>query len=128
LEEYSAYYFSSLRNGGPTTTRIHFFSNDFDRATLSGWIQAAAAEPAKRHEIQELLDQAYLGFMTVRPIPSAPIGRTILRPYEDKPTRSYIPSEGGHPVHLLGLELNARGLPFQQQEQAVGACATTAVW
>jgi hypothetical protein len=31
-------------------------------------------------------------------------------------------------VHLLGLELRARGLPFQQQEQPVGACATTALW
>ena len=47
---------------------------------------------------------------------------------EDKPARAYIPSEGGHPVHLMGLELEARGLPFQQQEQAVGACATTAIW
>lgn len=128
LEEYSAYYFSSLRNGGSTTTRIHFFNDEFDRAKLVGWVQQAAADSDKLREIQEQLDRAYLGFMTVRPIPSAPIGRTILRPYEDKPTRSYIPSEGGHPVHLLGFELKARGLPFQQQEQAVGACATTAVW
>ncbi len=129
LEEYSAYYFSALRNGGPTTTRIHVFSEAFDRAMLGDWVQqAASGDPQKQHEIQDRLDRSYLGFMTVRPIPSAPIGRTILRPYEDKPTRSYIPSEGGHPVHLMGLVLHARGLPFQQQEQAVGACATTALW
>jgi hypothetical protein len=129
LEEYSAYYFSALRNGGPTTTRIHLFSEEFDREKLSEWIQqAASGDFEKQREIRERLDDAYLGFMTVRPIPSAPIGRTILRPYEDKPTRSYIPSEGGHTVHLMGIALNARGLPFQQQEQAVGACATTALW
>jgi hypothetical protein len=129
LEEYSAYYFSALRNGGPTTTRIHVFSEAFDRTKLREWIQqAAGGDAAKRREIEDKLDDAYLGFMTIRPIPSAPFGRTILRPYEDKPTRSYIPSEGGHPVHLMGIELMARGLPFQQQEQAVGACATTAVW
>jgi hypothetical protein len=129
LEEYGAYYFSAFRNGGPTTTRIHFFDIEFDRNELSEWVQAAASGDAeKRDKIQGDLDDAFIGFMTVRPIPSAPIGRTILRPYKDKPTRSYIPSEGGHPVHLLGFELKARGLPFQQQEQAVGACATTALW
>jgi hypothetical protein len=125
LEEYSAYYYSSLRNGGSTTTRIHLFTDEFDRATLRDWIRQAAAD---HRRIQDQLDQAYLGFITVRPIPSAAIGRTILRPYVGKPARSYIPSEGGHPVHLMGLELTARGLPFQQQEQAVGACATTAIW
>ncbi len=129
LEEYGAYYFSALRNGGSTTTRIHFFSEAFDRAMLGDWIrQAASGDPTKLREVQDRLEHSYLGFMTVRPIPSAPIGRTILRPYEDKPARSYIPSEGGHPVHLMGLRLTARGLPFQQQEQAVGACATTALW
>ena len=30
--------------------------------------------------------------------------------------------------HIAGLRLRVRGIPFQQQEQAVGACATTAIW
>lgn len=128
LEEYGAYYFSAFRNGGATTTRIHFFDTDFDRTKLAEWVRTAASSDVERDRIQHDLDEAYIGFITVRPIPSAPIGRTILRPYKDKPTRSYIPAEGGHPVHLLGFELSARGLPFQQQEQAVGACATTALW
>ncbi len=129
LEEYGAYYFSALRNGGPTTTRIHFFTSDFDRNQLCAWVrEAAAGDPHRRNQLQHELDAAYLGFLTVRPIPSAPVGRTILRPYDDKPARSYIPSEGGHPVHLMGFQLTARGLAFQQQEQAVGACATTAIW
>ena len=29
LEEYGAYYFSAFRNGGPKTTRIHFFDTEF---------------------------------------------------------------------------------------------------
>ena len=93
LEEYGAYYFSAFRNVGPTTTRIHSFDTEFDRNKLSEWVQAAASGDAeKRDKIQGDLDDAYIGFMTVRPIPSAPIGWTILRPYKDKPTRSYIPS------------------------------------
>ena len=31
-------------------------------------------------------------------------------------------------VHLLGVELTVRGLGFQQQDQGVSACATTAIW
>src|SRR5262249_7080970 len=31
-------------------------------------------------------------------------------------------------VHLLGTELSVRGLGFQQQDQGVSACATTAIW
>jgi len=128
IEEYGAYYFSSLRNGGATTTRIHLFSEAFDRARLGEWIRQATGNPEAQRGIQNQLDRWYLGFMTIRPIPSAPIGRTILLPYGDKPARTYIPSEGGHPVHLMGLALTARGLPFQQQDQAVGACATAALW
>jgi hypothetical protein len=129
LEEFGAYYFSSLRNGGGTTTRIHFFDTEFDRQMLSGWVrEASSAEPAHRQNINYALDKTYLGGRTVRHLARAPFGRTILRPYRDKPTRSYIPAEGGHLVHLMGFELRARGLPFQQQEQAVGACATTAIW
>lgn len=31
-------------------------------------------------------------------------------------------------MHLFGQSLTVQSLPFQQQDQAVGACATTAVW
>lgn len=129
LEEYSAYYVSALRNCGSTTTRVHFFETEFDRDQVGDMVRrAASGDGAVRRQIRGELDAAYIGFTIVRPIPSAAIGRTIVRPYDDKSARAYIPAEGGHPVHLLGFELHARGLPFQQQEQAVGACATTAIW
>ena len=31
-------------------------------------------------------------------------------------------------AHLAGFELRVRGLAFQQQDQGVSACATTALW
>ncbi len=128
LEEYTAYYASSLRNGGSSTTRIHVFSEPFTRAQLSEWLRDVAGRAEAHRELQRRMNERYLGFLIVRPIPGAPIGRTVLISYRDLTSRSYIPSEGGHPVHLLGLELMARGLPFQQQDQAVGVCATTALW
>jgi hypothetical protein len=131
LEEFGAYYFSAFRNGGSATTRIHVFAIEFGQSKLEEWVEDGVGDEVKHAEVQRQLDAAYVGFITVRPIPSAPFGRTILRPYSDVAARSYIPAEGaagGHAVHLLGFALQARGLPFQQQEQAVGACATVALW
>ena len=41
---------------------------------------------------------------------------------------AYALAPAPYDVHLAGLRLRVRGIPFQQQEQAVGACATTAIW
>ena len=70
----------------------------------------------------------YLGFSVIRPLPTAPIGRTVLRPYAAISERCFAPAALTHRVHLAGLTIEAHGLPFQQQDQGVAACATTAVW
>ena len=126
IEEFSAYYATAFRAPSPHTTRLHFFSCEFDDERLGAWLRDAAA--GRRDEVECCLQLAYLGFVTVRPIASAPIGRSVLRPYGDHSSRLYMPADTIYTVHLLGLRLTVRGLPFQQQEQAVGACATTAVW
>jgi hypothetical protein len=60
------------------------------------------------------------------------VGRTVLR-YFDVPivgsdeTRSF-PAIRRYPVHLGAVELEVSGLPFQQQDVGVSACATTALW
>ena len=66
---------SSLRNGGATTTRIHLFDTEFDRQKLSGWVrEASSGDPAHRQNINDALDKAYIGFMTVR---LEPAGREL---------------------------------------------------
>jgi hypothetical protein len=119
LEEYTGYYATTLRPPTARTTRIHLFSaplNDFD---VEQWVAVAAH---CREGLREAAQQCYLGFIGVRPIPDAPIGRTLLRAYADKPATTR------HTVHLAGVDLQVAALPFQQQERAVGACATTAIW
>lgn len=64
----------------------------------------------------------------MRPIATCPIGRTLLRPYEDQPSRCYEPAQTRHEVHLAGLTLHITALPFQQQDEGLGACASTALW
>lgn len=131
LEEYSGYYATALRQPPPKTTRIHVFKSNFNQAELDAWLRVAATDgPAS---VEGKLQPDYLGFIVVRPIPAAPIGRTVLESYATSGTPSAAlrvlkAARTRHRVHLCGLELVVCGVPFQQQDQAVGACATTAIW
>lgn len=125
-EEYRSYYSTIFRPPPPKTTRIHFFQKEYNQALFESLITRAATDAIGYKEITDELNNAYLGFMVLRPLPSAPIGRTILRPFGKVAERWYI--QPAHRAHLAGIELRVRGVPFQQQEVAVGVCATTAIW
>jgi hypothetical protein len=123
IEEYQAFYCTALNPPSAKTTRIHFFEGEIDVAKLQS--AAVASSPG---EVERAHHEQYIGFVVVRPLPDAPIGRTVLGPYKDQPGRHLEACRTESTVHVLGLEMRIAGVPFQQQEQAVGACATTAVW
>lgn len=125
-EEYRSYYSTTFRAPPQQVSRLHFFQDKFDQQTFEDWIAEAAESDVKYKAISELLNNGYLGFVVIRPLPSAPIGRTILKPYAKVTSRWYI--QPAHRAHLAGIELKVHGVPFQQQEVAVGACASTAIW
>jgi hypothetical protein len=77
--------------------------------------------------LRRRLREAFRGFIVIRPLPAAPIGRTVVATYADRPARNFETLQTNN-AHLLGFELSVQAVPFQQQEEAVGACATTAVW
>lgn len=125
-EEYRSYY-STLFNAPPQqTTRLHFFQDNFDQAAFEQLIADAATGDTAYSQVSKRLNKVYLGFVVIRPLPSAPIGRTVLRPYGKVSSRWYV--QPVQRVHLAGIELHVTGVPFQQQEVAVGVCATTAIW
>ncbi len=105
--------------------RIHAFATDLDEAALDTLLCRASAGEYK--EVREQLQASYRGFVVVRPLPAVPIGRTVLACPEDLGTRKY-ESTVDYPVHFLGFELSVHGIAFQQQDVAVGSCATTAIW
>ena len=77
------------------------------------------------------LQNSYLGFSVIRPLPGSPVGRTVLPtfgPTTQLGLRREFASIREYAVHLGGFELKVSGLPFQQQDQGVSACATTALW
>lgn len=127
IEEYSSYYASCLRPPKHYATRIHAFALEFTREQLLAWVTDAASGASACDEIESKLQDAYRGFIVIRPLPSAPIGRTLLSTFTGEATRCFETLQRST-VHLLGFELIVDSVPFQQQDGAVGACATTAAW
>lgn len=125
IEEHALYYSRCLVQPTNVCVRIHAFSCGLDHAGLSKLVREAAQGTGSSAAVQQKLETSYLGFIVIRPLPSVPIGRTVLRPPSDGATLYTLIR---YTVHLLGLELRITGLAFQQQDRAVGACATTAIW
>lgn len=125
-EEYRSYYSTIFRPPTQQATRLHFFREAWSNEAFASLIDLAASNEDAYQEVVERINESYLGFSVIRPLPSAPIGRTILCPFTSVPSRTYI--QPLQRAHLAGFELKVHGVPFQQQETAVGACATTAIW
>jgi hypothetical protein len=129
VEEYASYYSRMLEPPSNAVQRFHLFSRAFGGAELEEMFTSSASSDDRAQEVRDRLRDVYLGFISVRPLPSVPIGRTVLRRLADNlPVRREIWATCGHDVHLANLRLRVEGLAFQQQDQAVGACATAALW
>lgn len=125
LSEFSVFYSLSSRGYPNLTTRVHFFSDDaVDRDLI-------CSAMSNDETSIETLRSSYLGFTVLRPLPSSPFGRTVLKWFDDPdsnalprvttPSRSY-------KCHIGGIELKVSGLAWQQQDSGVAACATVSVW
>jgi hypothetical protein len=121
LADYSSYYSTCFQPYEKTCKRVHFFSIPMTRADFERRIMELAADA----EIEQLRS-SYLGFIVVRPLPDAVIGRTQLKTY-DGGRRNYC-AVLDYNVHLFGVPLRVRSLAFQEQDRALAACATVALW
>jgi len=129
IADVALFYSRSLRAYDNFCQRLHFFREPFDHDRWRQLVTGVSGEQASAS--QSFLQDAYLGFSVLRPLPGSPVGRTVLPPLGEetltgrrrqfKPIREYR-------VHLAQFELTVRGLAFQQQDQGVSACATTALW
>lgn len=129
VEDMAIFYARSLRAYPPYCQRMHFFSESFDETKWRDLLVRANGGAADN--IRQWLQDSYLGFCVTRPLPGSPLGRTVVATFgpeagdglrrEFRGTREYV-------VHLGGFELHVEGLAFQQQDQGVSACATTALW
>jgi hypothetical protein len=121
LDDHADYYARGFRDYSRRCRRLHFFRLSFTRDELI----AALADPAVGSEIWE----AYLGYIVVKPLPARQIGATLLLPYPSTlANRRHYPVGRHYEVNMLGKQLTLSTLIFQEQDNNVSACATTALW
>lgn len=127
LDEFALYYCRNLNPPPNHVRRLHVFGAEFTDERFAKLLSSVLAQ--RPNDEDKKIIESYLGFVSIRPVHGVPVGRTILRcpPPDTDPARE-IEATDSHDIHLANLELKVDGLPFQQQDRAVGACATAALW
>jgi hypothetical protein len=129
VHDLSVFHARSLRSYPNYCHRFHFFKAAFDRPKWITMLRAAAG--GEREDVVRKLQETYLGFMVVRPLPGTPVGRTVLATLgvqsDSGKTRAF-GAVRDYVANVSGFRLKVSGLAFQQQDQAVSACATAALW
>jgi len=123
LDEFSAFYSKSAKGYSNICKRVHFFSCPVGARLFNS---ALGGQPTSVKKLQK----NYLGFVVIRPLDTAPFGRTVLAWYGNRDEHSIrvTPVLRSYTCNVLGLDLKVAGIPWQQQDRGVSACATIALW
>ncbi len=126
LEDFSRYYVKRFGNDGHKCARLHFFSREVDHRHITTILEGGEGANGQMVELNE----AYLGFMVIKPLPRTFIGKTCLVVLPDAATYAKLKKRLAreYKVDLFGIPLSVRSIAFQEQDKVVAACATTAIW
>jgi hypothetical protein len=122
LEDYSRYYVKCFNRYGERCARLHFFRNNFDHQQFS---KIFTSDDSITKELQE----NYLGYMVIKPLPKTFIGKTCLQYYpsfDDAEYKKVIRKR--YTANLFGVKLKVDSVAFQEQDKILSACATTSIW
>lgn len=116
--EHGQFYSTTYRRYPSVAHRLHLFNDRLPNAVL--------------HEDKPLsrsLDAAsYLGYIVLRPVQAAPIGRTMLAlPPRLRSPRAVVCQATDH-VNLFGMDLSVTGMPFLSQDGQYMRCAQVCAW
>lgn len=123
LEDYSEYYARCFQPLPKNCARLHFFTTKFFE---EDFIEAIDKNKKRFIDKNILSQDAYIGFVVIKPLPVTCIARMCLRPYEFD--ESAIVLHKKVTVSLCGIKLQLRTAAFVEQDKVVSACATSAVW
>lgn len=126
LEDFAGYYVKCFNAPKAHCARLHFFTSSFTRGTFTKFLRGTI--PSESFCKNQLNDAHYLGFIVVKPLPRTIIGRTCLRTYPEEGTGRYYPALRNYEANLFGVQLNVRSLAFEEQDNEVAQCATSALW
>ena len=122
--DYLQFYARTFRAHDRHCKRVHFFSSDISPFLLR------PLSTERLHQMRDFARTAYCGFCVIRPLSTAPIGRTVLlaRVREGFNMEPTVTCRAAFGAHLLGVDLQVTGASFLQQDARVGACAQVAIW
>lgn len=123
LEDHASYYIRCFSEYKRKCARLHFFKNEFDQDDFNDLLAKESLS------LKESLQKSYLGFIVVKPLPLTIIGRTCLATYPQTEGKNRtFPIIRKYDVHLFGIHFSVKSLAFQEQDNVVAACATSALW
>jgi hypothetical protein len=121
LEDYSGYYARCFDDYSRKCLRLHFFQETFSAEQFEKLL--SAGDEGFRVSLQN----SYLGFIVLKPLPQTVVGRTCLKTYPDDNGRRFFATRV-YEANLFGLPLKIETLAFQEQDSESAACATSALW
>ncbi|MCY4075830.1 MAG: hypothetical protein OXH04_10430 [Acidobacteria bacterium] len=122
--DYLQFYARTFRSHERHCKRVHFFDEDVS----PHFSRPLSTDRLAR--IQRFANTHYCGFCVIRPLSTAPIGRTVLtaRVGSGFNMEATVTCRADFAAHLLGIDLAVTGTSFLQQDSRVGACAQVAIW
>lgn len=112
--EHSRFYSGTFRRYPSVAHRIHF------------WSAPPPEELDDPHRPATFPAADYQGYTVIRPVPGAPVGRTMLQPPEH--LRPYIGCLSLDETNLFGVKYQVRASPFTAQDAQLGVCAHASLW
>lgn len=122
LGDYAGYYARCFYAYDKTCARLHFFDETLNKDQVLSLIREG-----KNDDQMESLQDSYIGFTVIKPLPERFIGRTCFRLDADKGHSCY-PTTRDYSISLYGIDLTIETLAYQEQDQAAAACASVALW
>ena len=125
LDDHADYYVRCFHPYRRYCARLHFFESQFDQHSFQRLLEGDPGGPITQTALQM---NNYLGFIIVKPLPEAIIGRSCLKHYPPDGGRRYFPTARTYSASLCGLKLEVETVAFQEQDTVAAACATSALW
>jgi len=122
LDDYANYYAKCFGEYKRFCRRAHFWRTDVTNTPFEDIIIDQAKAKI------DILKRDYLGFVVIKPLPNAVVGRTVLGTWSDDGGKRKYRAIRDYTANLYGLELSVSSLAFQEQDTVLAACATSALW